>query len=83
MKKSPNIELVYKKEVEKMIYYLFRVCDETVWLNDWAVFEKKFGEITQKFGFDLYKIYHGKTLAEMQSQYKKKNKNKGKLIALK
>lgn len=87
--KTLDIEPIYKKEVEKMIYDLFRVCDRTVWLDDWSRFEKEFGEVTEKFGFDLYKIFYGKTTAEMKVVNEKKNtpkginKKKGKLRTLK
>jgi hypothetical protein len=53
-----------KTETEKMIYEIFRLCDGTVWLEDWFDFQKSFEKILKKFGHDLYPIYFGKSKKE-------------------
>ena len=41
-----------KKQTEKLIFQIFKLCDETVWIE---AFEK----ILKKFGLDIYPIYFG------------------------
>ena len=50
----------HKTETEKMLFEIFRICDETVWLKDWNGFQKSFGKIIKKYGYDLRKIYFEK-----------------------
>lgn len=67
-----------KEDTEKMIYDIFKLCDGTVWVEDWKDFQKSFEKILKKFGYDLYPIYFGKTKAEfMKAQKELKNKTVG------
>jgi hypothetical protein len=59
-----------KTETEKMICEIFKLCDGTVWLEDWFDFQKSFEKILKKFNYDLYPIYFGKTKAEFKKQSK-------------
>ena len=42
-----------------MIYDIFRLCDRTVWCEDWLDFQIAFEKIIKKFGYDLNLIYYG------------------------
>lgn len=53
-----------KPETQKMIYDIFKLCDETVWMEDFFDFQKSFEKILKKFGYDLYPIYYGGTKKE-------------------
>lgn len=53
-----------KEKTEKMICEIFKLCDSTVWIEDWLDFQKSFDKIVKKFGYNLYPIYFGKTKAE-------------------
>ena len=53
-----------KTPTEKMICEIFKLCDETVWVEDWLEFQKAFEKILKKFGHDLYPIYFGKSKKE-------------------
>ena len=59
-----------KEDTEKMICEIFRLCDGTVWLEDWFEFQKSFEKILKKFGYDLYPIYFGKTKTEFMKSKK-------------
>lgn len=48
-----------KKETEKMLYDIFRLCDRTVWLEDFPDFQKTFEKIIKKRGYNLWKMYFG------------------------
>lgn len=61
-----------KAKTEKLIYDIFRLCDKTVWIDDWKDFHKSFDKIVKKFGYDLNSIYFNK------KKVFKKNKNKRK-----
>lgn len=71
------------KKTEKIIFEIFRLCDKTVWLEDWFDFQESFEKILKKFGYDLYPIYFGKTkkefIADKKKLYQKwiKDKKKG------
>ena len=66
-----------------MIYEIFRLCDGTVWLEDWFDFQEAFEKIIKKHGLDLYPIYFGKSkkkwIAAKKKMYNKwiKDKEKG------
>ena len=59
-----------KNKTEKMIYEIFRLCDKTVWLEDWHEFQETFEKILKTFGYDLYPIYFGKTKEDWMKQKK-------------
>lgn len=59
-----------KTETEKMIYEIFRLCDGTVWAEDWFDFQKSFEKLLKKFGYDLYPIYFGKSKKEWEKERK-------------
>ena len=48
-----------KKQIEKLIFQIFKLCDETIWLEDWFEFQVAFEKILKKFGLDIYPIYFG------------------------
>ena len=48
-----------KIETEKMLWDIFRLCDETVWIADMLDFQKVFEKILKKRGYNLWKIYFG------------------------
>jgi hypothetical protein len=60
-----------KTETEKMLYHLFRLCDETVWVDDWPAFMKSFEKILKKFGYDIYSIYFGRNKTDYLNIRKK------------
>ncbi len=70
--KKPLIKKVPKKNisVEKLIYDIFRLCDRTVWMEDWQDFQDSFEGILIKRGLDLYMIYHGKSKEEFHCDSK-------------
>lgn len=55
-----------------MLYELFRLGDGTVWLEDWEQYEDSFAEILEKYGYDLYLIYHGKTKEQLNEERDKR-----------
>jgi 5'-deoxynucleotidase YfbR-like HD superfamily hydrolase len=57
-------------DTEKMIYEIFKLCDRTVWMEDWLEFQKTFEKILKKFGYDIYPIYYGKTKKEFMKAKK-------------
>lgn len=59
-----------KTETEKMIYKLFKLCDQTVWLEDFFDFQKSFEKILKKFGYDLFPIYFGMSKKEWMKKKK-------------
>lgn len=58
-----------RKEIEKMIYRLFRLCDKYVELKHSVEFEDECSKVVKKFGHDLHQIYYGKTYEEMKAKY--------------
>jgi len=58
---------------ETMVWEIFRLCDEYVWIDDFVEFEDKFGRITKQSGIDLHKIYYGKSYSEMKKTYARYN----------
>ena len=60
-----------KNQTEKMLCEIFRLCDKTVWLEDFFDFQEAFEKILQKHGYDLYPIYFGKTKEEFIYNRKK------------
>jgi hypothetical protein len=63
-------ETLYEKEaIEKMIFNLFRVGDMWVHIGCFVRFENDFSKEAKKFGFDLHKIYYGKSFAELKRTY--------------
>jgi hypothetical protein len=60
-----------KGEIEKMIYDLFKVCDETVDIKSFVNFENEFSKVIKGYGFDLHQIYYGKSFEEMKKTYRR------------
>lgn len=60
-----------KTKTEKMIKEIFRLCDQTVWMEDWFDFQESFEKILKKHGLDLYPIYFGKSKKEFIANSKK------------
>lgn len=58
------------RDTEKMLHDLFKLCDSTVWLEDWLDFHNAFEKILKKNGYDLYTIYYGKSKKEFMSAKK-------------
>lgn len=58
------------KDIEKMIFELFSLCDKTVWIEDWLDFHKSFEKILKKFGYDIYQIYYGRSKKEFMTTKK-------------
>lgn len=44
-------------KTEKLIYDIFRLCDKTVWLEDFKKFQSEFEGILKNRGYNLWKIY--------------------------
>lgn len=59
VKLKKHIPMKPKLKTEKMIYEIFRMCDETVWMEDFFDFQEGFEKILKKFGYDLFPIYFG------------------------
>lgn len=77
IKENKKKETLYeKKAIEKLIYNIFRVCDSWVDIEVFVRFEDEFSKETRKFGFDLHKIYYGKSFAEMKKKYTRYNELK-------
>ena len=64
---------IKKTKTEKMIYDIFRLCDKTVWLEDFLDFQKGFEKILKKRGYNLWKIYFGVPSEEVWRQKCKKS----------
>lgn len=56
-------------KIDKMIHDMFRLCDEYVGISVFIEFEDKFSKVAKKAGYDLHKIYYGKTYQEMKAKY--------------
>lgn len=51
-------EVKYKlNKTEKLLYDIFRLCDRTVWLEDFKEFQKEFENILKANNYNLWKIY--------------------------
>ena len=62
-----------RKKIEKMLFRIFRLCDMTVWVDDWWDFDAGFKEIAKEYGFDMEKIYykqHKKHEKEIHGKHK-------------
>lgn len=60
-----------EEKIHQMLYELFSLGDKTIGIQYFEVYEKEFAAILEKNGFDLYKIYHGKTLQELTEERNK------------
>ena len=54
--KDPKSKL---NKTEKLLYDIFRLCDGTVWCEDWLEFQEGFKNILMKYNYNLWKIYFG------------------------
>ena len=53
---------------EKMIKEIHHLCNRTVDIEDWHVFEKKFEKILKKNNLDMYQICYGMTKKALEKQ---------------
>lgn len=54
--KDPKSKL---SKTECMLWDIFRLCDKTVWCEDWLEFQEGFEKILKGHGHSLWKIYFG------------------------
>ena len=53
---NPKIKL---NKSDKLIFDIFRLCDKTIWLEDFKEFQTQFESILRKGGYNLWRIYFG------------------------